>query len=634
MNVEEINSELSSRRGMSTKRLDAYVASRRAYFGDQDNHGVQGMDSSGRPAMRIQQMRSEIKGRGGAPNLLMPIVDDFVGLKGALPQMKVSQWDDSQDAREKSAKFSRVLNTQWRQSRMDVQWYRFGFHMSALGDGCLTLNPIFPKNKKGYEPQSAPMVSPGIYMNVIDPSVCFPEFKVGWESEELYDLIIAEKYTAAQVKKRWGHNTTEDKVEVVWYIGPDHNSVIIGDTEVERVDHQLGFCPAQWFKNKMNGRAAQSDIGPTIDSHEEMQVMVLVMNDSLLETTYGQLVIKNPVNVQDDFEVGPGAEPIVIQGDGDVSRLAPSPPPQSAQMLMQNMWELIQRTAGTSPIRTENSIPGSNISGRSVHAQQGPMETRLAGWQTWVGQSIVSCNEKILWMLYTLPIFSDTEMDIFGTEKGKPFKIKFQGRELDGWFRNQIQWSAIIGSSAHERSVVGIALKDKDLVPDEWVLDQIGIEDSDLLVAQAREEAKERMKLQQSMQGPPPGAPPPGASAATSAGAPPGGAPPPDAGGAPGAQPPPGMPGFPQVDHPPTAQGFGTPNPVPDLTSEIRQVLESNSDNLMGEIIQAIPEGNGGVHITLDEPSPAANNHDRMILREAFTKAGFQRVTFNKGDKP
>lgn len=633
MDAEEIEYELTHRKGTSEKRLTAYAISRKAYFGDKEGESG-GMDASGRPSLRA--LRNEISGRTGAPNLLLPIVDDYVGLKGALPQMKVSQWDDSQDAREKSAKFSRILNTQWRNSKMDVQWYRFGFHMTCLGDSCVTLNPVFPKNKHGFNPQEGPMRPPGIYLNVIDPGVCFPEFKVGWESEELENLIIAEKYSASQVKKRWNISTTEDHIEVIWFIGPESNKVVIAGEIVESVDHNLGFCPAQWFKNKLNGRAAQSDIGGAIDSHAEMQTMVLVMNDSLIETTYGQLVIKNPVNVQDDFEVGPGAEPIVIQGDGDVSRLAPSPPPQSAQMLMQNMWELIQRSAGTSPIRTENSIPGSNISGRSVHAQQGPMETRLAGWQTWVGANIVAANEKILWMLYTLDVFKDSIMNVFGNEKGKPFKIQFQGSELEGWTRNQIQWSAIIGSSAHERSVVGIALKDKDLVPDEWVLDQIGIEDSDLLVAQAREEAKERMKLQQSMQGPPPGASPPGGAP------PPGGGGGDAGGGAPAAQPPPpgpsqgggGMPGFPQVDQPPTMQGFGTPNPVPDLPGQIRQVLESNSDNLMGEVVNAVPEGNGGVHIALDEPSPAANNHDRMILRQAFEDAGFQRVTFSRGDKP
>jgi hypothetical protein len=296
------------------------------------------------------------------------------------------------------------------------------------------------------------------------------------------------------------------------------------------------------------------------------------------------------------------------------------------------MWELIQRIAGSAPVRTENAIPGSNVSGKSVHAQQGPMETRLAASQTIIGYHLQSLNSKILYMLWGIDEFKNDVMNIYGTEKGKPYKIEFQGEELDGWTRNQVQWSALIGSTSHERSVVGLSLKQADLGPDEWVLDQIGIEDSEMLITQARTEAKDRMQQQAMMQqaAQPPGGGAPGGSG-SQAQTPSAGAPPPDgAAGPPQAQPPPGappLPGFPQVDTAPTQAGLGTPSPVPDVAGQINQTLQQVGDQLMGKVVNAAPTV-GGVHITLDEPDAKSDHNDRMILRQAFAEMG--RVTFTK----
>ena len=592
-----------------------YNKSKAAYFGDKDERmGVEGMDNTGRTVLRIQMLRQALTARSGAPNLLMPIVDDFVGTKGPLPSMKVVPWDDTDDAREKAAKFGRVLRSQWKNSKMDMQSYKMAWYLSCLGDVLLTLNPLFPK-------QAGPLRVPGVYINVVDPTNSYPSFKTGWESEDLSDVIIWERFTRDQAYQEWGIQSQENHVDALWYVGQDYNYLTVDQHEVASIQHDLGFCPAEWIKNKVNGRPSQSDIINAVEAHEEMQVMIAVMNDSLLETTYGQLVIKNPVNVQDDFEVGPGAEPIVVQGDGDVTRLAPAPPPQSANMLMENMWTIIQRIAGSAPVRTENAIPGSNISGRSVHAQQAPMETRLAGWQTIVGYHFENLNSKMLHMFYALPEFKDHVIDVWGTEKGKPFKIQFQGAELDGWTRNQVQWSAIIGSNAHERAVVGLSLKDKGLVPGTWVLDQIGIEDSDMLHQQARREHVEEMSTE--------------AQAQQGAQAPAGGAPAAAPGGDGGqqAQPPAGMPPFPQVSSSPTQPGLGTPSPVPDLYGMLQQVLQQVGDQVAGEITAAYPTGPGnGVHIDIKEKDAASKNGDRQMLRQALMAAGFDRVTFGRGE--
>lgn len=135
------------------------------------------------------------------------------------------------------------------------------------------------------------------------------------------------------------------------------------------------------------------------------------------------------------------------------------------------------------------------------------------------------------------------------------------------------------------------------------------------------------MALQQQMQ------PPQGQ------GGPPGGAPPPGAGGGPPqAQPGPptgepgGMPPFEPVDTSPTATGMGTPQAVPDVYSQMMEVLNQIGDQIQGKITRAYPEGNG-VHIELSEESDSANSADRGILRQSLQAAGIATVTFSRTPK-
>lgn len=623
LTAAEIHEEAEERRSRSSHRLKMYDRCRDAYFGQPIHEGTfQGMSAQGAPLIRLNQMRNDISQRLGAPNLLLPIVDDYTALKGVLPVMRVLPWDDTDDARDKAARFSRLVRTQWDQSHMDVQLYKLAWCLSCLGDGLITLTPLYPRD-------ATPLHPAGIYLSVVDPEHAFPLFKTGWESEELRDLIIWEKMPKRQIRAEWDIQIDEEKGDVFHYISDTHLQLSVAGHLVSEIQHDLGFVPAQWLKNKMNGRPAQSDIGPAIDSHAEMQVMIMVMNDSLLETTYSQLVIKNPVNVQEKFEVGPGADPIVIQGDGSVDRLNPAPMPSSAEMLMSRTWELIQRMSGSAPVRVEGQIPGSNISGKSVHAQQGPMETRLSESQTILGYHYQRLNEKMLYMFYHIPEFRDEDMNIFGTEKGRPFKISMRGQELDGWTRNVCQFSAMIGETSHERAVVGLQLKGADLVPDAWVLDQIGVDDAELLVAQAKQEMRDKIRMQQPQQPDAGGqnlamekGATPGGNSGNAVGSPNGQQPsPPQPGGAPG---PPGLPGFPPVDAAPTAQPG--PPPVPDVGGRIQQILTSVESLITSRIwnVKLVP---GGVQIAIESATDAEKNHDRMLLRSAFAEFGSVRFT-------
>src|ERR1700757_4242249 len=111
----EILEEAMERRGISAGRLNMYRRSANAYYGvhDEENGQFTGMSATGAPLIRLNQLRSDIAQRVGAPNMLMPIVDDFVALKRVVPTMRILPWDETDEVREKAARFSRLVRTQW-----------------------------------------------------------------------------------------------------------------------------------------------------------------------------------------------------------------------------------------------------------------------------------------------------------------------------------------------------------------------------------------------------------------------------------------------------------------------------------------------------------------------------------------
>lgn len=637
--VETLLEDLKKRKSKMSDAHAQYERTRAAYFGDPDaesGYGVEGMDSAGRVTLRVDKIRSSLIHRAGKVNLLTPIVDDYMYLRGPVPTMKILPEDESDPAKIEAIKRSRILRAQWANSRMDVQQIEAAWYLTDLGDCVYTLTPVFPEDAETFYPA-------GIYITVVDPSTAYPQFRTGFRRGELADIFIATKITPEQALTEYEVDSDKKEIEVIHYFGKDYNCLIVDEELVTTVVHNLGFCPAEWVRNKeVGGRFAQSDIGGVLDQHNELQIMTEVMKDSLIETTYSQLVVKDPVNVNEQFDIGPGAAPIVVQGTGDVRRIPPAPPPQAADMIIGRTWENIQHQTGSAPIRTEGKIEGSNISARAINTSQGPMETRLAGSQLLLGQALQRLNAKIMLMFSNLEGFKGEEISIWGQEAGKPFSMSFTPDEIGGWFRNSISYGAMVGSSNHEKAVVGLQLMGQQLVPGEWVLEQIGVEDPETQIKEAEAQAMARAKAQQQMQGPPGGQPgqDPGAQQAQTmqpaedgqslaAGAQDTGSgdtsgqnlagSPTDAGGQ--VQPPPQMPGFNAVQSSPTGDGMGSPTPMAGPLQQVKAAIAVASAKMQGSITNAVPEKDrDGIRIKVT----ITDWRDKSIVRSAFEAEGLK----------
>ncbi len=625
MDTQEIMAEANRRSANDRDRMQMYVRCANEYFGHFGGQGVQAMNTDGRPVDRVSDLRASLRGRAGAPNLLMPMVDDFVSLKGQIPVMSVLPESDTQEAKDRAHLRSRILRAMWQNSHMTIQQPQSAWYLSTLGDTVYILEPLFPpKNPKDIDRDpifEGGLKPPGVYITVVDPSMAYPNFRTGADREELEDLIVAWVTDGRVARNRWGVDVDpESDVQVLQFYSRTQKSTIVGMDRVEHTEHNLGFCPAQWMKNKPTGQHGQSDIASVLDVHEEFQIMARVSNDSLIQATYPLTWIKNVESFPDKLPTGPGAV-IPITGDGAIGQLAPTAAPQAAQALMQTQRQHMEQMAGSSPVRTQASIDHSNISARTVHAVQGPMESRLESFQDVLGYHITSLNAKILLMLYKLPDFKNGPMTAYSVDKQtsvmgtttKQTIDTFTPDDLDGWWRTDVEWES--QSDRHENVVVGLQLLGNGIVPRTYVAQQAGIVDPELSIAQA--DAEKQMQAQMQAQAAPPGGPgEPGAEpggvqaaamqpadqAVAMMGGSGGGQPMPSPGTPPPGEAPPGggVPPFPPMDMPPTAPGIGTPAAMQDPNEMIAQLLEPILPQLQGSIV-AISPTPGGVSVTITD---------------------------------
>lgn len=595
--VEEITQDCYQRQSDQVSRLGKYELFKNAVFGTEQQVHNRTMDGLGRPILRMQDIRSELRARRGAPNFLAPIVDNFTALRGQIPLMRAVPDSDEEQDREKATTRTRVARAFWQHSNMDLQQAQAGFYLSAYGDCLYMLDPLLPEEADELNPT-------GVYITVYKPSVVFPKMRTGRWGQEMEDVYICWEIDKETAQADYAAKPRSERCDVIYHYNRTEKYVVVGDQLVSYVKHDLGWVPGQWVRNKYVGDIdAQSDISQAIDVHEELQALMLVLSDASIESTYAPIKVRDPLNVSGDrIVIGPRAV-IAVTATGDVERVQPAPQPKGAEHLLSLFQEALYHITGTTPVQQEGSIDHSNISGRAVHASQGALETRLVLSQTVHGHHFERLNQKMLLMLEKVPDLAQAELDIRGEDKGQPFSMKVKGAEVGGMCRFVTKWDALNGSSRHERLVMALQAYQQGLVPGTYVVEQLGEEDPEAVVRQAINEKMAFMKAQAAIQqasgmgGPPQqGGPPDQANPTIDAtqslmgggmGQNGGGQPPPQA----GVQPPPpsagtsgggGLPPFPQSPVSPAQQGMGQAQPKPDMDEQVRLALSGL--NLLGTV--------------------------------------------------
>lgn len=574
------------------KRNAQYEKNLKYYEGDGQKAGVhdsQAMDSKGRTILR--DIGSSLNAnRVITVNKISPIVDDYTALLGRWPSVRVppplpdsGEGSDLGPAERKAQKETRLLQSGFKISQIERQQMQMGFQLTTMGDSCYVLEPDWPKKR----------VLPAVY----DPRFCFPKFMSGWRRFELYDLVIAYLLPRDEAESEYEIEIKEKakNVLVVTYLSPFQRTVVIGEevkVEAAHIEWEFDFCPAEWVHNKVtqNNRYGTADIKDVLALQDLYNFVVNVTADGLVEMTYPITAIINPMQFgQDQIAVGPG-EVVALEAGGDIKRIAPTPPPQAGNMMLDQVTNDMMGAAGTTTTRQTGEQPHSSIAtGRSLHAAQGPQSTRIELRQIQLGAAITRLSARMLEMQERTPILKEIMegegVEIAGRYQGKSFREMVTAADIDGWYETSVTFDQLVGMNDQQKMFVAMQGMASDLGDDIWGREVMGIEDPmgmrDRIESYKLHKAETEGKMQQLV----------GAGAAPGGGAPPGGGPPgapPGGGGAP-----PGGGGGGPTPGPPLARPLSmTPQPgqlsgaMPQGASlqQIRQAVASIADRLRGTV--------------------------------------------------
>lgn len=598
---------------------------------------VQGQYADGRPALRdLSDFHDSLQTRPGAPNWIKPALKDKISLLCPLPTTTFEPESDSDDDQKTAELVSRVVRGQHELSQLDVTQVSAVTFMTVCGNVAYTLDPLTPKSA---QESDDPFALPGVYINVHDPSISFPRFGTGREFNRVQDLFLYFQDSPKEHIEHMYPNATailhgSRRADIIVHYAKDYKCIIVASgqqaVEVFRDDHKYGFCPAEWAINESDGtQFGVSEIDQAISLQRNSQSLFHLAMDASILATFPPMHVHQPEHVG-RVRYGPLAVIETVE-DGSVTPLSSQVNVQVPSMLLDLSESNLLQQIGTSPLRQQMDIQHANISGRAINNAQGSMDSRIAMNNVLLGSALEWLNSKIAMILYTDKSFKNTQMSVYSTDsKGKKQNTTFKGSDLQGLWRNHVQWANPMGSNKHEEMVMYLQLHDKGLVPGSKVLEAMNEDDPERLIAEAK---AEQQQMQQSQMGAPPGPggpPPPGGGAPDQALALSAGGMPSNAPGGPSqgpAQPPPGagasppqgpsgpqMPGFPPLQAPPGSPPGGS-TPVPDIFQEVQQITQSLP--LKGQIVEVVGTSNGkgkpkGIRVTVTD------HRDVAILKTAL----------------
>ena len=419
--------QFSDRNALYSKLFDYYHG--RQSKGTRALHEVLGSTGTGRPLIRDLGVAFEIQ-RKYVSNRMAPIVEDYQALVGRMPSVRVQPPDPGDAGREKAEKQTKYLYSTYDEVDMDHQQALAGFYMSCLGDAVYVLE-VDSQSKR-------------VLPSAMVPMQCLPSFQRGPHKFELWDLITYSAWTPDEIIRELDYTPkSEDPKDcmVITYLSPYQRTVIVGSEEkhtiVADVSWDIGFCPAVWLRNKVTGDNASSDIWPVLALQDMYDFTLNVMADGLVEMTYPVRMVRGAITRGDGPpEIGPGSQ-VEVGPEGDLKVVALTPPPQAGMMFAQTVIEDMNIGAGTTEVRQSGMPDRSNISGKAIHAAQGPQATRIDLKQILLAEALVKLNARIMALQEKAPLIGKAKLDLHGMYKATAFRVDFVPKEdINGWYLN------------------------------------------------------------------------------------------------------------------------------------------------------------------------------------------------------
>lgn len=505
LSTAELMDEFEKRKRRYQDRDSWYERLTSYYYGRSEQTGglpILAANAQGRPLLRPVGESINAR-RTYSSQRLAPVVDDYAALLGRMPTSRVEPPDPSPQGEGKAELLTKFLYSTYELSKLGYQQAQAGWLLSALGDTVYVLEP---------EPTKLRVV-----WNVFSPHNCWPSFYHGYRRFEVFDLFVAELWSAAELRRQWGVVPATDRPEsctVVTYLSPSQRSVVVGTKNPQRVAHvewDLDFCPAVWVFNKVTGQMGMSDIANSLDQQDFLDWCFNVAADGIVQNTYPLIGVRDPINVgQDQITIGPGAPPIPLQATGDIIVRQTQGNLSAIEMMMSQTLSDINAATGSSSVRQEGQMKSSITTGRAVQSVQGPQSTRIEFKQQVLGEAIETANSFTLAMQEKAPFLKDFKGPIFGNLKGKSFREEFSAEEdIDGWYRTKVSWQSLVGMNLQQKTAVAYEGMVAGIWDDLEARDIVGIEDPlgmrKRVQAQKLQDAQLAQQAEGGQQGGPPG---------------------------------------------------------------------------------------------------------------------------------
>ena len=501
---------------LADKRMQKYAARDALYevlnlyyYGKGLSEGSQKVlaaNSVGRPLLRDLE-RYKDGAQVYSAQRLAPIVDDYQALIGQMPNSRVEPPDSSEAGETKADLATKYLISTHEISDMVHQQADAGFHLPAFGDACYILEIDSDLRR--------------VVWSVVHPLTAFPEFHRGYKRFQVADLIIRTIAEPEQLRRDYGITVNSESgrdCAVTTYISAYQRTIVVGTPPFEVVKHaewDLGFCPAQWVYNKVNGAFGQSDIGQSLAQQDFMDFAYNILIDGLVRNVYGNIIsIRNPQNTGDTpIVLGPNMPPVLLQDDGAVMVTQVGGNIQPAMEMINQTIGDINAATGTSQVRQEGQMHGSIQTGRAIQSAQGPQGTRIDLKQANLGAAVRSLNAMTIEMQVNAPWGGSTlgkqKFEMFGRFKGKSFGEKITGADLKWenacWTRNTVTWDSMVGMNIQQKEMVATQLILSKLTDDIYARELMGIDDPigmrERITAMNIALAKEQAEVQSIMQG-------------------------------------------------------------------------------------------------------------------------------------
>jgi len=436
-------------------------------------------DSKGRPLLRDLGFDGGYN-KSWYVNKIAPIVEDYQALIGRVPRVRVDPPGirDADSAEHKAELQTKYLLSTYELSEMDRQQAEAGLYLPLLGDCAYVLEVAFHDEDK-------PAQGGRVAISVLNPRYGYPSFLKGFRRHQLYDLIIAYYEDEETLEREYGF-TAKDREDtlLVTYLSPWQRTVVVGKQQLAHVEHDLGFCPAEWCFNKVVGSGgiaeqyAHSEIRNVMALQDHQNATMQIANDALIYQTYPIIHMKNAdAFTEDQVEFGPGSI-TPSREDGEIVAVPTQATVTPAMQMISAATHDIYIGSGTTSVRTEGEQEHSSIAtGKALHASQGPQATRIDLKQAVMSAILERVNHKAMEMQEKVEVLKKP-FEIYGRMHGKEFREDFDPeRDIDGWYQNHVTWDTLVGSNMQTRLVTAMQGMAASIGDDLWGREVAGIED-------------------------------------------------------------------------------------------------------------------------------------------------------------